>query len=70
MGQSPGGLSDGSTLPQMLLEARQKTLGVADNPSGVCEGQRGSLQVVVLLFAGLACPAVNLAEFRFEFCLA
>ena len=67
VGQSRGGLSEGSGLPEMPLEARQKPFGVGDNPGGVCIGQWGSLQVVVLFFAGLTCPAVDLAEFWFEF---
>jgi len=54
-------------IEKIAFEARQKPLGVNDNPSGVCVGQWGGLQVVVLFFASLARPAVDLAEFRFEF---
>jgi len=66
VGQSRGGLSDGSDLPEILLDTRQKTFGVADDPGGVFVGQWGSLQVIVLFFASLARPAVYLAVFRFK----
>jgi hypothetical protein len=51
----------------MAFETREKTLRVGDDPGSVLVGQWGSLQVVILFFASLACPAVDLAEFRFEF---
>lgn len=59
-------LSDSPGLLQMAFQAHYKTLCVSDDPRSILAGQWGSLQVVVLLFAGLACPAVDLAEFRFE----